>query len=130
MTLAKTFGRSQIAALAATAVDFGSLVFLVEVAHVYYVVATAIGALLGAVTNFTMGRHWTFHPGEGALFDAVHAQARRYALVSAGSLALNTFGVYFFTEVGKTPYVASKAVAAILISVFFNFPLHRHYVFR
>src|SRR5690349_10667700 len=80
------FARSQLAALVATGVDFGSLVFLVEVVKVYYVWATAIGAFLGALTNFLMGRHWSF--------EATHERARfqvlRYALVSGGSLGLNT----------------------------------------
>lgn len=130
MTLFKSFHRSQVAALAATIADFGSLVLLVEFAHVWYVAATAMGALFGAVTNFLLGRHWAFHPGDPERLGDVRAQARRYALVSAGSLVLNTLGVYLFTDIGGLRYIASKATVAILISVFFNFPLHRAFVFR
>lgn len=130
MNLSRSFHRSQVAALAATVVDFGSLVLLVEFVHVWYVAATAMGAFFGAVTNFLLGRHWAFHPGAPERLDDIRGQARRYALVSAGSLALNTLGVYLFTDIGGLRYIASKATVAILISVFFNFPLQRAFVFR
>jgi putative flippase GtrA len=52
--------RSQIASLTATVVNFSCLVFLVEVARVWYVVATAIASFQGAFVNFMLGRHWSF----------------------------------------------------------------------
>ena len=121
-----SFGRSQVASLSATFVDFGTLVFCVEILHVWYVAATAIGAFLGAVTNFMIGRNWSFQARLGGL----HHQAGRYALVSFGSLLLNSGGVYLLTEYGRLPYPVSKAVTALLVGFVFNFPLHRNYVFR
>ena len=38
--------RSQIAAISATIVDFGSLIFLVEICRVWYVAATAVSTSL------------------------------------------------------------------------------------
>ena len=124
--LLSTFGRSQVASVAATLVDFGSLVFLVEVAHVWYVAATAIGACLGAVANFWINRHWSFE----ASGQAVHGQALRYALVSAGSLVLNSGGVFLLTDYGHLPYPVSKAVIAFLVGIAYNFPMHKGFVFR
>src|SRR5271156_2479783 len=89
-----SFSRSQVAASLATFVDFGLVFGLVEIFHVWYVVATATGAFAGAVTNFLLNRHWSFR----ATNRGWEGQAFKYALVSGGSLALNTGGVYLSTD--------------------------------
>jgi putative flippase GtrA len=121
-----SFTRAQIASVAASIVDFGTLAFLTEVVHVYYVASTAIGALGGALTNFMIGRHWSFEAAEGRL----DSQARRYALVSGISLGLNSLGVYVLTEYGGFKYMISKLITATLVGFLFNFPMHRSYVFQ
>ncbi|HEX5606044.1 MAG TPA: GtrA family protein [Candidatus Binatia bacterium] len=118
--------RSQIAAISATLVDFSSLIFLVEIGRVWYVAATATGAFLGALVNFLLGRHWSFAAGD----EAIHGQVFRYAAVSAGSLVLNSAGVYLLTEGFGIHYALSKLITAILVGLLFNFPLHRRFVFR
>jgi putative flippase GtrA len=118
--------RSQVASLTATCVDFGTMVFLTEVAGVWYVAATAAGAFVGAVVNFFLGRHWTFT----ADHEAIHGQVVRYAVVSAVSLGLNTAGVYLLTDYAHLHYALSRAIVAISVSLLFNFPLHRHFVFN
>jgi len=118
--------RSQVASLSATLVDFGSLVFLVEIGRVWYVAATATGALLGAAVNFFLGRHWTFV----AEHDSIRGQALRYTAVSVASLVLNSSGVYFLTDHLGLYYLISKAITALLVGLLFNFPLHRRFVFR
>ncbi len=125
-TLLVSLKRSQIASLTATAVDFGSLIFLVEFGRVWYVAATATGAFAGAVVNFTLGRHWSFM----AEHQNIRGQAIRYAAVSGGSLLLNSLGVYLLTEYLKIHYIISRAIAAALVGLLFNFPLHRRFVFR
>jgi putative flippase GtrA len=117
--------RSQIASLTATVVDFVCLIFLVEMAHVWYVVATAIAAFLGALVNFMLGRHWSFT----ANHQAFRGQAFRYAVVSALSLVLNSLGVYLLTEYLDLHYAMSKLITAVLVGLLFNFPLHRGFVF-
>ena len=117
--------RSQIASLVATFVDFSSLIFLVEIGGVWYVTATAIGALLGAIANFMLGRHWSFTAEK----DSVRGQAIRYAAVAAASLALNSSGVYFLTDYLEIHYALSRVITAFLVGILFNFPLHRRFVF-
>jgi len=121
----KSFSRAQVASFVATAADFGFLVLLVEKAGVWYVTATALAALLGAVINFTMNRRWSFQ----ASTEALNRQALRYAMVSGGSLILNSAGVYAFTEGSGISYIASSVLTSILVGVFFNFPLQRYFVF-
>ena len=120
-----SFSRAQAASVAATLVDFGLLVLLVEGTGLWYVAATALGAFAGAITNFTLNRHWSF----GAAGDEWGGQALRYALVSGGSLGLNILGVFLLTDGLGSPYAASKAITALLVGWFFNYPLHRGFVF-
>jgi putative flippase GtrA len=117
--------RSQIASLTATLIDFGTMVFLTEVAGLWYVAATATGAFVGAVVNFFLGRHWSFT----ADHQPIHGQVLRYAIVSAMSLALNTVGVYLLTEYLSLHYTLSRALIAVAVALLFNFPLHRRFVF-
>jgi putative flippase GtrA len=119
-------GKHQIAALLATAVDFAVMIALVELASASPVVATVIGAACGAVTNFTLGRTAVF----GATHDRIHAQALRYALVSATSLGLNALGMYLLSDKLGAHYVAARLATSLLVSVAWNFPLQRHFVFR
>jgi putative flippase GtrA len=98
----------------------------VEVAHVWYVAATAAGALVGAIVNFALGRQWTFE----ADHESIRRQAVRYSLVAAASLILNSLGVYFLTDYLGFHYAISKAVTAFSVGILFNFPLHRRFVFH
>lgn len=118
--------RSQVAAAVASAVDFVVLLVSVEFLAIWYVAGTAIGAFVGAATNFFLGRHWSFRASSGAM----RAQALRYALVSLGSLLLNTLGVFVLTDWGDFPYPVSKITVSVLVGLLFNFPLHRVFVFR
>jgi putative flippase GtrA len=120
-----SLGRSQIASLIASAVDFGALILLVQVGRMWYVAATALGAGLGAFINFLLGRHWSF----AAVEQVVRDQALRYAAVAAISLVLNSLTVYLFTAYWNIHYAISRIIAAVLIGLLFNFPLHRRFVF-
>jgi len=122
----KSFGRAQVSAAITTAVDYGRFFFSVEVLGLWYVIATAIGAILGAITNFTLNRFWCFE----ATHRRVGRQAVRYALVSSGSLLLNMMGVYAFTDGIGLKYGYSKVLTSITVALLFNFPLQRRYVFK
>lgn len=122
----KSLGRAQVASLAATALDFGTLFFATEVLGIWYVLSTGLGALFGAVTNFVLNRFWSF----GVAHLHWGPQAFRYTLVSTGSLGLNMLGVYVFTDEMGLKYGLSKVITAILVGLLFNFPLHRRYVFK
>ena len=84
-----------------------------------------MGAFLGALVNFILGRRWSF----SADGEPVHGQAMRYTLVATGSLILNSGAVYILTDSFGLHYAVSKAITAVLVGLFFNFPLHRGFVF-
>ncbi len=122
----QSFNRAQVSSAVATAVDFGLLFLLVEIFHVWYVAATASGAALGALTNFLLNRHWSF----AAFHQRWARQALRYSLISGASLLMNTGATYGLTEFGHLHYSISVLGASIAVGIFFNFPLHRYYVFK
>ena len=122
----ESFGRAQVANLITSAVDYGTLFTLTEVFKVYYVHSRAISAIMGAITNFTLGRYWSFKAAD----KKSGPQLFRYAIVSAGSLFLNVWGLYIITEKFHIKYGYSAVATSLLVSVFYNFPLQRIFVFK
>lgn len=122
----KEFLRSQVAAFISTCIDYITVISLTELAGLWYIYSNVVGALLGAITNFSLGRHWTFKAQEGA----VGQQAFKYALVSIGSVCLNTFGLYALKEWGNVNYIVAKVIVGIVIAVCFNYVLQKHFVFK
>ena len=120
-----TFAKAQVASFAATIADFGTLTVWVEVFKQFYPYGVALGAALGAVTNFLINRYWSFEAGDQKL----HSQAIRYVLVSGGSLILNTLFVYLLTDYLTIHYMISKIITAFFVGIFYNYPLHRYFVY-
>jgi len=119
-----SLGRSQIASMVATLADNSIYAILNEIFLVWYAAAVAMGAFCGAVIHFTLGRYWAFIAIEGKF----QGQAFRYGLVALSSLLLNTGAVVLLTENGLHRHV-SKAIVAVSVGLFFNYPLHRYFVF-
>ncbi len=127
--LMTSFFRYNAMAFTASAVDFTLLIFSREILGLYYVLAAFIGALSGGMVAFTLGRNWTYLSKEGK----AHVQGLKYLITWAGSIFLNTYGVYFFSEVvgiGEEKYIISKILTASLVGVFYNFPIQRYFVFK
>ncbi len=125
-TVWRTLGRHQLGSLAATAVDFGGMIACVEVLRLPPAVATAIGATLGGVTNFSLGRAWIFPRHDGRF----RTQALRYALVSGLGAAWNALGEHLVADRAHVQYVLARALVAIAVSFCWSFPMQREFVFR
>ncbi|HKP62353.1 MAG TPA: GtrA family protein [Polyangiales bacterium] len=121
-----TFVRHQAGSLAATVLDFSTMIGAVQLLHVHPAVGTACGAALGGGFNFLLGRHWIFPAGESTAFGS----ALRYALVSFASLGLNTAGEWLLVSWLGVQYVRARLLVAIAVSVFWNFPMQRSFVYR
>jgi putative flippase GtrA len=122
----RALGRHQLSALVGTGVDFGAMILCVDGLGVPPVGAAAIGSALGAVTNFTLGRTWVFRRRS----QNATGQALRYALVSAASAGWNAFGEHLVHDLAHVRYVLARAFVAFAVGVLWNFPMHRHFVFR
>jgi putative flippase GtrA len=124
--LARTFGRHQVGAIVATIIDFSVMSALVRLLGVSAPLATAFGAGVGGITNFAMGRSWIFAASEG---HAGH-QAWRYAVVSGVSLLLNSLGEYILHDRLGIQYLLARVIVAATVSVGWNFPIQRAFVYR
>lgn len=122
----RTLGKHQIGSVISTAIDFAVMIGCVEIFHAGAVLATAFGATSGGITNFLLGRSWIFRARSGAAVP----QATRYAFVSAASAGWNALGEYLLHDLAKAEYVAARCVVAVVVSISWNFPMQRHFVFR
>ncbi|WP_394822568.1 GtrA family protein [Pendulispora albinea] len=118
-------GRHQMASIVATAIDFGTMTVLVELGVLSPAIATLVGAAFGAVVNFLLGRRIFRATGGSAA-----PQAVRYALVSSASAGFNSLGVFVLHHQAGLQYLLARVAVSILVSILWNFPLHRHFVFR
>jgi len=119
--------RYNVSALIATAADFLVLSILHYGFGMYYVYATAIGAVAGAIVSFFLGRHWAFMNKEGKL----SIQGFKYILTSFFSLILNVGGVYLLVDIiGITNVLLAKTIIALVVGFFFNFPMQRFYIYK
>ena len=119
--------RHQAAGVIATTVDFGVTILLTETFLVWYGYSNATGAFSGAVVNFFISSFWAFKGSQNKLKNQMY----KYALVSVGSLILNTLLVILFTDsVFHFDYRLSKFITAVLIAWTYNFLLMRNYVFK
>jgi putative flippase GtrA len=122
----KTFSKAQASAVFATLVDFGTLMIWVEVLSGFYPIGVALGATLGALSNFFLNRHWSFQTAAHPM----KSQMMRYFIVFLGSVVLNTGGVWAVTEGFHLHYFASKIAVALAVGFLYNYPLQRYFVFK
>lgn len=120
------FQRAWFASAVATVVDYGTFTILIEVIGIYTGTARALGALLGAITNFTLNKVYTFKTRQ----NSVMVEVPRYAAISLTSLLLNTVGVILLTEGLRWNPLVAAALVGVLVSLCWNLPLHRVFVFR
>ncbi len=124
----------------ASIVDFVVTVLLSSVMGVYYVVATALGAIVGGVSNCIFNYRWVF-PSSGSRKRYI---ALKYFIVWGISILLNTYGTYLLTETMRENscvvallgshsdqiYIASKLIVAVLVAVCWNYQMQRLFVYR
>ena len=120
------FVRANLAAAIATGIEY-LLVTGLLVAGAHYLTAAGAGAVTGAVTDFSLKRHFAFDRSERA---AVGREGLRYLWVSAVSLALNLALAWALVAGLRFPSLPGVIGASILVAVAWNYPLHRWYVFR
>lgn len=134
-----TFLRSSMSSQVSSWVDMGTSFALFAWVHLTPFLSTAIGAAVGGIMNCTINYKFTYN-GNGCSWRAVWV---KYIMVWTGSMLLNSFGtqiVYYLlkgwewlTTVGFTPegcFAAARLSVSLIVSLFWNFLLQRHFVFR
>ncbi|GEJ59204.1 GtrA family protein [Anaeromyxobacter diazotrophicus] len=120
------FVRANLSSTLASGAEYVLVTGLV-LAGLHYLYAASAGAVLGALVDFTLKRHWAF---DRAAKGAVHHEGLRYLLVSATSLGLNLALAYALVDGLHLPAVPGVIAASLVVGFAWNYPLHRLYVFR
>lgn len=116
---------SQAASVAATAVDVAVGVGAVSLVGMSPGLATLVGASVGAVVLFALGR-WVVY---GAAAAPLARQAGAFALVAGSSIVLNAVVVTGLLALVPLPFAAARGCAAVGVAALHNFPLHQWVVF-
>jgi len=122
-----TFCKAQVSAQIATFVDFCISMLLAELAGMWYVWASFLGALSGGITNCGLNYEWVFDNTHNLQKKSV---ALKYLLVWTGSIILNTVGTYALTELSGVYFIFAKIVIAIAVALLWNYQLQRLFVYR
>lgn len=121
-----TFLKANVASLTASGCDFLLTVIAVQYLQVDKLYGSIFGTVCGGIINFIICRNWVFEMGEGGL----HFQGRKYFITWVGNLLLNASGVYVYIRVLEMNYVLSKLVVSLVVSIIYNYPMQKRYVFR
>jgi putative flippase GtrA len=121
-----TFFKAQLASLTASIVDYCCTIIGTEILGFWYGWASAIGTIIGGLTNFSMGRRWAFR----SIDNEIPVQMFRYILVWTGYLLLTTSGVFLLTHFWKINYLFSKLIVSLVLAVSYNYPLQKRFVFK
>ena len=122
---AKRIFRVGVSGVAATAVNVGTLIFLVEVVGCPVTLAAFLSACMGGVTNFLVNKFWAF--ADGAPIDV--RQVTLYALVSLVTAAFVAACVHVLAVMMGMPYLWAKAIAAVLVFLVWSYPAQAKLVF-
>lgn len=120
------FLKGQVASGTATAVDWGLMTILIF-AGVYYITAAVIGAMAGAITDFSVKKWWVF---DASKRESTEVQVARYALVSGVGAALNAGLAYLLVDGLHIHQNVGVIMASTVVGFAWNYPMHRLYVFR
>ena len=121
-----TFLKAQCSAVISTLADFLVTIFFTQVVGLWYLLSSCMGTIIGGYVNFSLGRNWAFQINNSEKL----SQAIRYVVVWSGSLLLNTFMLYLFTDILRFHYIVSKSIVSVLVGVFFNFYFQKTFVFK
>jgi putative flippase GtrA len=119
-------GRHQLSSFVATTIDYLIMILVVTATTLGPVSGTIVGATSGAITNFSLNRYFTFkvtHRG-------AHGQVFKYVVVSGGSCFWNALGVHLLANGLGVQFILARFIVGTLVGFLWNFPMHRHFVFR
>ena len=119
------FLKGQVSSGIATALDWALMTALI-LSGVYYVVAAVAGAILGAITDFSVKKWWVF---DEARRQRLEKQAAKYALVSASAAGLTAAFSYALVDGLHIHKNIGVIIASTVVGFGWNYPMHRLFVF-
>jgi putative flippase GtrA len=118
------FVKFGIVGVSNTLLTFAVYTLLLKVVGVWYLAASAIGFVVGAVNGFLLNRRWTFR---GHVGDAL--TPLRWAIVQGCGLALNEGLLYLWVAgIGLDKLIGQALAIAIVTTV--TFFVNRTWTFR
>jgi putative flippase GtrA len=107
-----------------TVLAFGIYTVLLKGFGVWYLAASAIGFVIGAVNGFLLNRRWTFAGHVGDSLTPV-----RWGVVQGCGLALNEGLLYLFVDGAGIEKLLGQAFATVIVTVL-TFFVNRAWTFR
>jgi putative flippase GtrA len=124
------FSKAQISSFIGGVVDYGVMIALTELLHIHYTISIVFGGIVGAAVNFSVNRVWGFYSKETPYRYSVFQQLIMFCPMVFGSIALKSGGTFLLTSLTKIDYKFTKLAVDALVSVFFNFMLQKHWIFK
>jgi putative flippase GtrA len=107
-----------------TLLAFAIYTVLLKVFGVWYLAASAIGFVVGAINGFVLNRRWTFAGHVGDSLTPV-----RWGVVQGCGLALNEGLLYLFVDGVEIEKLLGQACATVIVTVI-TFLVNRAWTFR
>jgi putative flippase GtrA len=118
------FVKFGIVGVSNTLLAFAIYTVLLKVFGVWYLAASAIGFVIGAVNGFLLNRRWTFRGHVGDALTPV-----RWGVVQGCGLGLNEALLYLFADGAGIDKLISQALATVAVTVV-TFLVNRAWTFR
>jgi len=118
------FVKFGIVGVSNTLLAFAIYTVLLKVFGVWYLGASAIGFVVGAVNGFLLNRRWTFRGHVGDALTPV-----RWGIVQGCGLGLNEALLFLFANGAGIDKLISQAFATVIVTVI-TFLVNRAWTFR
>ena len=106
-------------------VDFGTLAFLTEIVHIYYLVSAGISFLLGLTVNYILSIKWVFNSRK---MEKQWLELLLFTVIGLVGLGLNELFIWVFTEIFFIYYLLSKIITTVIV-YFWNFFARKYLLF-
>ena len=123
-TVLVQFVKFGIVGVSNTLLTFIVYTLLLKVFGVWYIAASAIGFIVGAINGFLLNRRWTFAGHVGDALTPV-----RWAIVQGGGLGINLGLLYVLVNDAEVDKLLAQAFATIVVTVT-TFFVNRAWTFR
>ncbi|MFA5127117.1 MAG: GtrA family protein [Patescibacteria group bacterium] len=110
--------------LTAAIFDFGILIFLTELAHVFYLLSATISFIVSALVNYYLNRFWTFRSRGSQV-----RQIPIFFVVATIGLGLNNLILWLGVEWVHMYYVVAKVLATAVVMVS-NYLGNKYFTFK